>query len=910
MTATEVQVQFAAEFALFLVALAGLGFTLLRAGLLVDRRAARVALAAAFAALAVAAFASGALVVDDPGEGWLLALRLGGAAVLAATARRWQGRRHGPILVLVGTLGLLAAEVLQALDQSTITTELTRGAGALAIGAAIVTATAQAVSARIAASSAAIVLLVISALAVALSAVLTENVEDEAVRRYGARADAEAQAAAAQGAAVLPPTQVLASALASSSDPAFADALRTLTEPGASFEALEAAREVVAGPVAEFLRRFVSSDPRQGPTLLVNAEGAVVLALQGGPSGAVSVDPAVATELGGSQVVTEARQERGPAQSVTVVGDLPLAVAAEAVTLGPTDFRGVLVLTSRLDDSYLAVRAAPLASEESGAALALVSRDAVLASHGPALDEVAAVRAARDAIDETGPVVRDVDDRFVTTRVVAAPDDAPVMALLLSVPRSQIEATRQDLYRALFLVAMGAAAIALAVAALVGERIGVGLRRLTAAATAIREGDLEVTAGVDTDDELGALGETFDAMAGSIRTMTADLRAAADEEAALRGRLEAVVAGMGEALVAVDRDGVITDFNAAAEELADRPADEARGRRLGEVLRFVDDDGVDQTGRLERPVLEGWTAAGTVRATSGREAPVVVSAGTLRGPGNDVSGAVFVLRDVRRERELERMKTEFLANISHELRTPLTPIKGYASILQTRELPAERAKGFAEEIATAADSLERTIGQLVNFATAVGGRLAVEPEPLPPRPTLDEAVHRWRGRAGPTHRIVRRVSAGTPPIPADRDALLQALDELLDNALKYSPDGGRIVVSARAVDTERGPAVEVAVTDQGVGIPADRIDAIFDDFSQGDGSATRRFGGLGLGLALVNRIVRAHGGELTCESSPGKGARFAMTFPPLASDGDGQDPAAPTAAPDAVATPSAEVDGG
>jgi len=885
MTATEVQVRFAAEFALFLVALAGLGFTLLRSGLLVERRLARAALLVAFAALAVAAFASGALVVDDPDEGWLVALRAGAAVVLAATARRWRGRRHAPALVALGALGLLAAEVLQSLDQGAIGTEVARGAGALAIGAAIVAAAAQAVSARIAASSAAIVLLVISALAVALSAVLTENVEDEAVRRYGARVEAEAQAAASQGAAVLPPTQVLASALSSSRDQAFADALRTLTQPGVDFEALDAAREVVAGPVAEFLDRFVSSDPRQGPTLLLNAEGAVVLALQGGPDGtARDVPAALATELGGSRVVAEARETRGPAQSVAVVGDQPLAVAAAPVTLDRTDFRGVLVLTSRLDDTYLSVRSAPLASEEPGTGLSLVSRDAVLATAGPALDEADAVAVARDAIDETGPDTRDVGERFVTTRVVAGADGAPVMAVVLTVPRSQIEAAREDLYRVLFLVAMGAAAVALAVAALVGERIGMGLRRLTAAATAIREGDLEVTAGVDTDDELGTLGETFDAMAGSIRTMTADLRAAADEEAALRGRLEAVVAGMGEALVAVDRDGVVTDFNAAAEELADRPADEARGRPIGEVLRFLDDDGVDQTARFERPVLEAWTASGTVRATSGREAPVVVSAGTLRGPGSDVSGAVFVLRDVRRERELERMKTEFLANISHELRTPLTPIKGYASILHTRDLPPERAKGFAEEIATAADSLERTIGQLVNFATAVGGRLVVEPEPLPPRPTLDEAVRRWRGRAGPEHRIVRRVSAGTPPIPADREALLQALDELLDNALKYSPDGGRIIVSARPVD---GDAVEVAVTDQGVGIPADRLGTIFDDFSQGDGSATRRFGGLGLGLALVHRIVRAHGGELTCESSPGKGARFAMTFPPLPAHGNG-----------------------
>jgi PAS domain S-box-containing protein len=887
MTATEVQVRFAAEFALFLVALSGLAFVLLRPDLLVRRRLARAGAAAAFAALAVAALTSGALLVDDPDEAWLVGLRVGAVVVLGASAGAWHTRRGARHLLVGGCVALLVAELLVALEQGTTWVELARGVGALGLGACLVAASTRAISARIATSAAAIVLVVITALAVALSSVVTGNVEDEAVRRYGARADTEAQATASQGAAVLPPTQVLASALSSSRDPAFVDALRSLTEPGAEFDSLAAARPTVAEPMAEFLDRFVSSDPRQGPTLLVNAEGAVVLALQADPAGAREVDPAVATELGGSTVVTQARELRGPVQSVAVVAGEPLAVAAAPVTLAATDFRGVVVLTSRLDDSYLAVRASPIESEQSGAALALVGRQGTLSDHGPALDQEVALDLALEVIDSTRPLAREVGDRFVTARVVEGGDGAPVMALLLSVPRSQIEAAREDLYRVLFLVAMGAAAVALAVAVAVGERIGVGLRRLTAAATAIREGDLEASAEVRTDDELGVLGSTFDAMAGSLRTMTDDLRQAADDESALRGRLEAVVAGMGEALVAVDRHGVVTDFNAAAEELADLTAADARGRSIDEVLRFVDDDGVDQTERLRRPVLEGWTATGTVRSSDGAEVPVVVSAGTLRGPGNDVAGAVFVLRDVRRERELERMKTEFLANISHELRTPLTPIKGFASILQTRELPPERAKGFAEEIGTAADQLERVIGQLVNFATAVGGRLMVEPEPLPPRPVLDEAVQRWQARVDGTHQIVRRVARGTPPIPADRAALLQALDELLDNAVKYSPSGGRVVVAAAQVDAPAGPAVEVSVTDQGVGIPPERLGSIFDEFSQADASATRRFGGLGLGLALVHRIVRAHGGELSCESEPGRGARVAMTFPLAGADEDG-----------------------
>ena len=223
-------------------------------------------------------------------------------------------------------------------------------------------------------------------------------------------------------------------------------------------------------------------------------------------------------------------------------------------------------------------------------------------------------------------------NRFLASRPVSNPS-GPLLAVVLSAPRTQEDAARQDLFRVLFLVAMGAAAAALALAALAGERIGSGLRRLTDAATAIQSGNLDARAEVDTEDELGQLGRSFNSMAASLRDLTVDLRTAALDEAELRARLEAVVGGMGEALVAVDGDGTITDFNFAAELLLRPPCPEGRaGAGIGEVVKLRSDDGTDLTRRLRRPVLEGWVDSGTIRLADRREVPVAISAGTLRGP--------------------------------------------------------------------------------------------------------------------------------------------------------------------------------------------------------------------------------------------------------------------------------------
>ncbi len=872
MSATDVQVRFAAEFALFLVSLAGVGFSFLRADLLVARPLARAGAAVGFLSLATSALLSGSLVFDDPTDPVIVALRLGGIVVLAAASSSWHHDRGGRELLRIGLVALVLAEVALSNDQASTVGDFSRGLGALSIGAALVGASARVISARIAATGAMILFAVITAVAVALSTVVSDNIEAEALNRYGARAESEASAITDVATGLLPSANLFSQVL--SSTPTLATPLSRATDTARSLDSTTADRTAISEVIDRLVTEFVANqDLQRGPTLLVDRDRRALVVTP-------ADDSSFVLELTGQPVVADALADGGARRDVVLVNGRPVAVAAAPLRIGGA-VRGVIVRTSNLDDSYLALRDAPIARETPGVGLALVDRERTLSAEGGSgvLDPTTLRELGRAAMNSDGNLSQTAGDRFYVARPVSGADGSPVMAMLISAPRSQEDATREDLFRILFLVSMGAATAALVLAGLAGERIGGGLRRLADAASAIEAGNLGARSGVTTDDELGAVGRSFDSMALSLSDLTAELRSAALDEAELRARLEAVVAGMGEALVAVDADSRITEFNAAAEELLDLRAQEARGRSVGDVIDLRSDDGTTMSRRLRRPVLEAWTSTGTVRLGGGREVPVSVSAGALRGNDGQVAGAVFVLRDERRERELDRMKTEFLSAISHELRTPLTPIKGFASILQTRDLPAPQAKGFADEISSAADQLERVIGQLVNFATLVGGRLILEPEAVPVRPLVEGLVKAWDDRITPAHRLGRRVARGVPKVVADRAYLLQALDELMDNAIKYSPDGGKIVVEADVVEGEDGPELEISVSDEGVGIPADRIDSVLDDFTQVDASATRRFGGLGLGLALVNRIVKAHDGRLVITSVHGSGTRVAMRLP-------------------------------
>jgi signal transduction histidine kinase len=252
------------------------------------------------------------------------------------------------------------------------------------------------------------------------------------------------------------------------------------------------------------------------------------------------------------------------------------------------------------------------------------------------------------------------------------------------------------------------------------------------------------------------------------------------------------------------------------------------------------------------------------------------------------AGFLLAIEDVTREREVDRLKSEFVSVVSHELRTPLTSILGYTELLLAREFePAER-KEFIHTVHKEADHLSSLVEDLLNVSRLDAGKIKLERWVMALPKLVRELVAQLNKELDvERHRLLLDVPDSLPPIYADRDRVRQILSNLLSNAIKYSPEGGEVVLHASvlhrtpasAPPLSHEPALLISVRDQGIGIPQHELTRIFERFYRVDNSNTRRIGGTGLGLAITRALVELHGGRIWVDSTPGEGSTFYVTLP-------------------------------
>ncbi|HEX2080395.1 MAG TPA: ATP-binding protein [Longimicrobium sp.] len=439
----------------------------------------------------------------------------------------------------------------------------------------------------------------------------------------------------------------------------------------------------------------------------------------------------------------------------------------------------------------------------------------------------------------------------------------------LAVPLREVYATVRRVQRGIFTV--GVVAMVLTGLLSLGFSIAVTrpLRQLVDVARAMAAGDLGRRARTRERDEVGELADALDTLAGELQRRLGQLEGE-------RAEMQALIDTMDEAVIAVDARGRVRRANPAARRIFSLSGD-PRGLSPQEVTRrqpFL---------TLVKRALDGGPVAPTELTQDGRH--LLATAQPLPG-----GGAVMVFLDVSALRRLEDVRRDFVANASHELKTPLTAIRGFAETLLDPHLPPDLRAQFTQTVKANADRLQRIIDDLLDLSRIETGGWRVEPEIVS---VPDVAREAWASFQAAAEAKGVRLEVAVPPeceyVLADPSALRQIFTNLFGNSLRYVGQDGRVELGAASVPSAFGDGsagdgggrswVQVAVRDNGAGIPAVHLPRIFERFYRADAARSREEGGTGLGLAIVRHLVEGHGGRVQAQSELGRGTTILFTLP-------------------------------
>jgi two-component system phosphate regulon sensor histidine kinase PhoR len=445
-------------------------------------------------------------------------------------------------------------------------------------------------------------------------------------------------------------------------------------------------------------------------------------------------------------------------------------------------------------------------------------------------------------------------------------DDKLLGVVRTSVPLLEVEERRAQLRTYVASGAAIAAGLALVLGLFFSRLFSGRLGRMTEAAEAIAAGDYSKPPTLHSRDEFGHLSDAISRMADQLRErMDALVRE--------RNELRAILGSMLEGVVAVDRDERILHLNRnAAEILATRPED-AIGERIWEVTRVA--ALAETIGAVLEDASEHTREARV--ATGTRERVLQLIASPLRDSRGEVAGVVLVLHDVSELRRLELIRRDFVVNVSHELKTPLTAIRGFVeTMLDDEEIDPETRRNFLSRVNDQVLRLSALVTDLLVLSRVESEEEALDRRPVDIRRTLRDAAGRLspesRGRDVEFQVVLPKDSV---TILGDEESLRQVVDNLLDNALKYTPDGGGIELRLLQAEGE----VVIEVEDTGIGIEGRHLDRIFERFYRVDKARSRELGGTGLGLSIVKHITNAHGGRVSVRSEAGRGSTFRVSLP-------------------------------
>jgi two-component system phosphate regulon sensor histidine kinase PhoR len=411
---------------------------------------------------------------------------------------------------------------------------------------------------------------------------------------------------------------------------------------------------------------------------------------------------------------------------------------------------------------------------------------------------------------------------------------------------------------AVLLIAVGGAAIGLCV-----RQMTQPLTELSQFVRSLPGGETDSPAAVGGRDELSLL-------VAAVGRMQRDLAQRRDQMAGNADRLQTVLSSMTEGVLAVGPDKSILLANEAARQQLEFATPDAEGRSLVAVTRArAVNEAVGQALAGPAPVVREFDAPGPTRRRLALRA--------TRLPGDPCPGVVIVLHDMTEIRRLESLRRELVANVSHELKTPLAAIKGYAETLRLGAInDQEHNLHFVRRIEEQADRLHQLILDILQIARVESGQETFDFGDIAVESMFDQC-HSQFAESAAARQIELKIEQPPQPlwIYADEEGVRTILSNLVDNGLKYTPAGGRVLLRA----SEAGNLVVLEVSDTGVGIGEQHLDRIFERFYRVDKARSSELGGTGLGLSIVKHLAQAFGGTASVESQPGHGSTFRVSLP-------------------------------
>ncbi|MFC7319863.1 cell wall metabolism sensor histidine kinase WalK [Halobacillus campisalis] len=397
---------------------------------------------------------------------------------------------------------------------------------------------------------------------------------------------------------------------------------------------------------------------------------------------------------------------------------------------------------------------------------------------------------------------------------------------------------------------------------LVARTITKPLSEMRRQAQIMATGDFSQKVSVHGNDEIGQLGVTFNDLNDKLKQSQATTEGE-------RRKLSSVLSNMSDGVIATDRLGAITLMNAPASKLIGQSFEEVQGQSLIDILdlneQVADVNDIESIGSI-------------IIDLSTEDQPLLLKANfsVVQNEKEEMDGFISVISDVTEQERIEQERREFVSNVSHELRTPLTTMRSYLEALTDGAWEdKEIAPRFLDVTQNETDRMIRLVNDLLQLSKMDRKDTGLFKEKVEFIEYFSHVIDRFEMHKDQKNEFKRLLTEQSLYVWIDKDKITQVLDNIISNSIKYSPEGGTITLKAETMKKQ----LLVSITDQGMGMPSDTVDKIFDRFYRVDKARSREVGGTGLGLAIAREIIESHHGQIWANSQEGKGTTVFFTLP-------------------------------